>query len=61
VHTGRAHWDTMIRQHGGDLLQSRQWETERLHVEEADGVGLAWILFRWRGPGSPTWQAIAPC
>lgn len=56
---GAARWDREVAAAGGHLLQSWRWGefkgrhgwgVERLRVEGSDGVGLAQILYRHRGP-----------
>jgi lipid II:glycine glycyltransferase (peptidoglycan interpeptide bridge formation enzyme) len=54
-------WDDRLREHGGHLLQSWRWgdfkhrhgwTPERALVETSDGVAMAQILFRHKGPVS---------
>src|SRR5699024_5326586 len=56
-----AEWDDRLREHGGHMLQSwrwgdfkhrHAWHPERVLVENADGVAMAQVLFRTRGPFS---------
>lgn len=55
------HWDTRLREHGGHLLQSwawgdlkhrHGWTPERALIENSDGVAMAQVLFRSKGPVS---------
>lgn len=56
-----AQWDGLLREHGGHLLQAWAWGDfkhrygwlpERALVQNGDGVAMAQVLFRHRGPVS---------
>jgi lipid II:glycine glycyltransferase (peptidoglycan interpeptide bridge formation enzyme) len=59
--TPDVQWDARLREHGGHMLQSWRWgdfkrrhgwEPERVLVESGDGVAMAQVLFRSKGPVS---------